>query len=64
MILNVSSVKFGDLECGKPSHPLKSIVAVLDVLRKLDRRKLPVEPRDDDHISSAAYGSAEVVFCI
>jgi hypothetical protein len=56
--------KIGHLVCGKTSHPLEPIVAVLDILRELDGGKLPVGPRDDNHISSTAYGSAEVILRI
>lgn len=40
---------------------MEPIVGILDVLRKLNIRKLPVVYRDNNHIGSTAYGTAEMI---
>ena len=43
---------------------MERIVGVLDVLRELDYRELPVVYRDYNHICSTAYDTAEMVLRI
>jgi hypothetical protein len=40
---------------------LEPIVGILDVLRELNSRKLPVVYRDNNHIGSATNGPAEMI---
>jgi hypothetical protein len=41
---------------------LETVIAILDVVRKLDGRELAIEDRDDYNVCLPAHGLTEVVF--
>lgn len=60
----IRAYKHGQVSDKRTAHPLKRIIAILYVLWKLDGRELSVVYRDYNHISPAAYGTAEMVLRI